>query len=724
MIWGSAFSVLGDIASPGGQLFKIGFLGASAYIAGYFATCLGLPSLLGMMTMGIILRNIDYVVIDETALFIILTRSGLEVDPVALKRLSGIVVRIVLVPAAMEAVTIAVATYFLLNLPWIFGFLLGSVLAAISPAVIIPCILYLQSIGNYGKSKGIPTLATAFSVLLGIITSTGSISAQIIQAAVSVLIGLSSGIALGMFLRFVPHQNDEAVQENVEIMWEVFQPILFGLIGSEINLFVLHGYARMLASVVLSNTSKNKKANVPIKYETMTKHHILELKHLNKLCHRGIIFPAGIKKTLIYIPSIKVLPLSVFFRNMKGGQMKRSTLKVQPSIVCITFGVNNSLPLINRFSLDNHNSPEYSICSSLEQGIKLETITNLVAWFLISILNRNIMKYNVSICCFISLSVKTRTADPVLALMIWSIARAELGKYAAMDEQLFKIGVLGIAAYVAGFIFAFFRLPSLLGMMLMGILFRNVGYLVHNVFFLFYKFNKRKMFMFILLKSECRLMFTYFPTIFTIYLSLNFHRHVTTIRTSLIAIACLFMMLGSAAIGFEGAGPLGCFVIPIAASNAWPSKDKIFVEETFAFLWHFFQPLLFGLIGASINFTEIEAKIVRSVVCFATLYGHNLNWKEKLFLSITWCPKATIQAALGPVALDRARDLNLSEDIVEHAETLLVLAVLSVLITAPLFDFLIIFLGPRLLDKEESMIEETKSDSIITQIPTAMDFFV
>ena len=82
------------------------------------------------------------------------------------------------------------------------------------------------------------------------------------------------------------------------------------------------------------------------------------------------------------------------------------------------------------------------------------------------------------------------------------------------------------------------------------------------------------------------------------------------------------------------------------------------------------------------------------------------------------------QAALGPVALDRARDLNLSEDIVEHAETLLVLAVLSVLITAPLFDFLIIFLGPRLLDKEESIIEENKSDSIITQIPTAMDFFV
>ncbi|KAJ9599130.1 hypothetical protein L9F63_010398 [Diploptera punctata] len=219
--------------------------------------------------------------------------------------------------------------------------------------------------------------------------------------------------------------------------------------------------------------------------------------------------------------------------------------------------------------------------------------------------------------------------------------------------------------------------------------------------------------------------------------------YVTILRTTLIGVACLFMMLGTAALGYDGAGPLGCFVIPYVASAGWTLQQKQNVERTFAFLWHFFQPLLFGLIGASINFHDIKGDIVgpgvgaislsilmRTATCFVVLTGVKLNWKEKLFVCLTWCPKATIQAAFGPLALDKVKEMNKNE-VIEYAHIVLILAVLAVLITAPLFDFLIIFSGTRLLEREELAEEEEEelrssisSISVLTREPTTLDFFV
>ena len=62
MIWGSVFFKLGAPAAPGGQLFKLGVLAVAAYIAGYIISKCYLPGLLGMMLMGVLLRNINFVV--------------------------------------------------------------------------------------------------------------------------------------------------------------------------------------------------------------------------------------------------------------------------------------------------------------------------------------------------------------------------------------------------------------------------------------------------------------------------------------------------------------------------------------------------------------------------------------------------------------------------------------------------------------------------------------
>ena len=67
------------------------------------------------------------------------------------------VFRLAFTPCIVETIVVAVASHFLLGFPWMWGFMLGFVLAAVSPAVVVPCLLSLQERG-FGIDKGIPTL--------------------------------------------------------------------------------------------------------------------------------------------------------------------------------------------------------------------------------------------------------------------------------------------------------------------------------------------------------------------------------------------------------------------------------------------------------------------------------------------------------------------------------------------------------------------------------------
>lgn len=83
---------------------------------------------------------------------IILTRAGLDLDPTALRRLKVTVPKMSLIPWVVEATVVAALTKYLLDLPWIWGFLLGSIIAAVSPAVVVSCLFRLRAKG-YGVAK-------------------------------------------------------------------------------------------------------------------------------------------------------------------------------------------------------------------------------------------------------------------------------------------------------------------------------------------------------------------------------------------------------------------------------------------------------------------------------------------------------------------------------------------------------------------------------------------
>ena len=78
-------------------------------------------------------------------------------------------------------------------------------------------------------------------------------------------------------------------------------------------------------------------------------------------------------------------------------------------------------------------------------------------------------------------------------------------------------------------------------------------------------------------------------------------------------------------------------------------------------------------------------------------------------MAFAWMPKATVQAALGPVFLDNAIKYG-KEDWVPMGGEVLTLAVLSILITAPLGAVSILALGPVLLDKQEDVKDENKEE--------------
>jgi len=90
-------------------------------------------------------------------LVIILTRAGLDLDPTALKKLRITVPKMGLIPWIVEATVIAVMTRFLLHMPWVWGFLLGTIIAAVSPAVVVPCLFRLRARG-YGVAKVRPLI--------------------------------------------------------------------------------------------------------------------------------------------------------------------------------------------------------------------------------------------------------------------------------------------------------------------------------------------------------------------------------------------------------------------------------------------------------------------------------------------------------------------------------------------------------------------------------------
>uniref|UniRef100_A0A1B6E6M0 Cation/H+ exchanger transmembrane domain-containing protein n=1 Tax=Clastoptera arizonana TaxID=38151 RepID=A0A1B6E6M0_9HEMI len=252
--WCLLYSLLHDEVLPQGDLFKLMVLIISAYIVGYLVGLMNLPPLLGMLITGIVLKTVGFynisgvymnivISLREVALSVILIKAGLGLDPVALLKLSLVVLRLAICPCFGEALAAAVVSHFILGYPWLWGLLLGFMLGAVSPAVVVPTLLSLQERG-YGEDKGISTLVIAasslddivaisiFGIFLGMIFSEGEMAHQILQGPLEMVIGLTVGIGWGLLSGLLPHKDDKQVVIKRALM--VGLGGLCSVLGSEV----------------------------------------------------------------------------------------------------------------------------------------------------------------------------------------------------------------------------------------------------------------------------------------------------------------------------------------------------------------------------------------------------------------------------------------------------------------------------------------------------------
>lgn len=181
-----------------------------------------LPSLLGMILVGIVLGPYTLNLIDDSilnisadlrqiALVIILTRAGLSLNLEDLKKVGRPAILMCFVPACVELVGTVLLAPVLLGVTSLEAAIMGSVLAAVSPAVIVPRMIRLMEEG-YGTDKSIPQLILAgasvddvFVIVLFTaftsLASTGTLSAvSFLQIPVSIVLGIIAGTVVGLLL--------------------------------------------------------------------------------------------------------------------------------------------------------------------------------------------------------------------------------------------------------------------------------------------------------------------------------------------------------------------------------------------------------------------------------------------------------------------------------------------------------------------------------------------
>ena len=199
---------------------------------------LRLPGLLGMILTGIILgpyalNLISPDILDissdlrEIALIIILTRAGLNIDIKDLKKVGRPAILMCFVPALFEITAVTLLAPIFFNISYIEAAIMGSVLAAVSPAVIVPRMIHLIDSG-YGKDKSIPQLIMAgasvddifvivlFASFMGMYGGEGFNPTSLLLVAVSIISGMGLGIISGFI--FVKVFKAIHVRDTVKVL--------------------------------------------------------------------------------------------------------------------------------------------------------------------------------------------------------------------------------------------------------------------------------------------------------------------------------------------------------------------------------------------------------------------------------------------------------------------------------------------------------------------------
>lgn len=245
---------------------------------GWVCKKIKLPALVGMLLTGIILGPYVLNVFDASilaisadirkiALIIILTRAGLSLDISGLKKIGRPAVMMCFVPATFELIGMLALAPKLLGISVLEVAIMGAVIAAVSPAVVVPRMVKLMEEG-YGEEKNIPQLILAgasvddvyvivlFTTFIGMIQGDGVSVMSFVNIPISIVLGIGIGLLTGRLLAFFFEKVH--IRDTVKIL--IMLSISFVLVAVEDMLTTAITFSALIA-IMFTGVSLQKYRN-------------------------------------------------------------------------------------------------------------------------------------------------------------------------------------------------------------------------------------------------------------------------------------------------------------------------------------------------------------------------------------------------------------------------------------------------------------------------------
>ncbi len=262
------------------MLFSIALLFLSGIALGKIFDLLKLPKLVGMLLAGILLGPYVLNLLDPTillispdlrkiALVIILARAGLNLDIEDLRKVGRPAFLLCFVPACFEILGMVLLAPIFLGVTILEAAIMGAVVAAVSPAVIVPKMLRLQESG-FGRDKSIPQMIMAgasvddvfvivlFAAFTGIAKDGGFSPTLFLTIPTSIVLGLAGGILAGLLLSFFFAKIH--VRDTGKVI--IILSVAFLLVTLEQIASGPVGFSGLLAVMALGATIREKKLDL------------------------------------------------------------------------------------------------------------------------------------------------------------------------------------------------------------------------------------------------------------------------------------------------------------------------------------------------------------------------------------------------------------------------------------------------------------------------------
>lgn len=262
------------------MLLSLAIIFILGFLLGEILNKFKLPKLLGMLITGILIGPNMFNLLDESilsisaelrkiALIIILTRAGLNMDLTDLRAVGRPAILMSFVPASFEIIGTTILAPKLLGLSLLDAAILGTVIAAVSPAVLVPKMLKLMG-ERYGVKEKIPQLLMAgssvddvfvivlFTSFLGLAKG-GSISAlNFMRIPTSIIFGILVGVAVGLILAEIFSRFK--IEDSLKVI--VILSISFILVTIEDQFTGNIGFSGLLSIMSLGITIKRTRPDI------------------------------------------------------------------------------------------------------------------------------------------------------------------------------------------------------------------------------------------------------------------------------------------------------------------------------------------------------------------------------------------------------------------------------------------------------------------------------